>query len=182
DLLLCGEGSAARPRIYGESDAERLQIGVVLWARFLLWRDKRSRKPRVCNDAIEREKSSSQTNTPEYDRTSDRMDSLSQRDQAGNARDYQRQQAHRYQHSKGDDYFPRAGIRSCRGGFHDSLSLLCIWDGGLQSKAATLRIRLGNARASRAMPVRLGLVASRRKNFFDFPIVTCHALLRAGRI
>jgi hypothetical protein len=89
DLLLCGEGFASRPRIRGQSDAERLQIGVVLWARFLLWRDKRSRKLCVCNDAIEREKSSRQANTPEYDRTRDRVDSLSQRDQAGNAGNYQ---------------------------------------------------------------------------------------------
>src|SRR4029434_3720891 len=98
DLLLCGERLASRPRIYGESDAERLQIGVILWARFLLWRDKRRGKHYVCNDAIEREKSSSQSNTPEYDRAGDRMDSLSQRDQAGNAGDYQREQADRYQH------------------------------------------------------------------------------------
>src|SRR6266496_6221621 len=135
DLLLCGERSASRPRIYGKSDAESLQIGVVLWARFLLWRDKRSRKSCVCNDAIEREKTGCQTNTPEYDCTCNRVDSLSQGNQAGNARDYQREQTHRYQHSEDDDYFPRAGILGCcDGGFHDSLSLLCTWDGALQSK------------------------------------------------
>src|SRR4029453_13498171 len=134
DLLLCGETLASRPRIYGESDAERLQIGVVLWARFLLWRDKRSRKPRVCNDAIEREKSCSQANTPEYDRAGDRMDSFSQRDQAGNAGDYQREQADRYQHSQDNDYFPRAGILGGVVGFHDSLWLLCTRGDGLQSK------------------------------------------------
>src|SRR6266480_100010 len=135
DLLLCGEGFASRPRIYGKSDAESLQIGIVLRAGFLHWRDKRSGKLCVCNDAIEREESGSQTNTPEYDCTSDRVDSLSQRDQAGNARDDQGEQADRYQHSKDDDYFPRAGILGCcDGGFHDSLSLLCTWDGALQSK------------------------------------------------
>src|SRR6266480_2779571 len=134
DLLLCGEGSASRPRIYGKSDAERLQIGVVLWARFLRWRDKRRGKLCVCNDAIEREKSSSQANTPEYDRPSDWMDSLSQRDQAGHASDYQREQTHRYQYSDNHDYFLRAGILSYDGGFHDSLSLLCTWGGALQSK------------------------------------------------
>src|SRR4029453_14770112 len=85
DLLLCGERLASRPRIYGEADAERLQIGVILWARFLLWRDKRRGKPCVCNDAIEREKSSSQANTPEYDRAGDRMDFLSQQNKPGNA-------------------------------------------------------------------------------------------------
>src|SRR6266850_6913456 len=103
DLLLCGEGSASRPRIYGKSDAESLQIGVVLRARFLHWRDKRRGKLCVCNDAIEREKAGCQTNTPEHDAASDRMDSLSQGDQAGNARDDQREQTHRYEHSKDDD-------------------------------------------------------------------------------
>ena len=93
-----------------------------------------SRKPRVCNRAVEREKSSSQANTPEYDGAGDRMDSLSQRDQAGNARDYQREQAHRYHRNEDDDYFLRAGILGCGGGFHDLLSLLCTWDGALQSK------------------------------------------------
>src|SRR6266487_1186814 len=102
DLLLCGEGSASRPRIYGKSDAESLQICVVLWTRFLLWRDKRRGKLCVCNSAIEREKAGCQTNTPEYDCTCDRVDSLSQRDQAGNASDDQREQTHRYQHS--EDY------------------------------------------------------------------------------
>src|SRR6266446_8872396 len=134
NLLLCGEGFTSRPRIYGESDPESLQIGVVSRAGFLLWRDKRSRKSCVCNGAIEREKSSSQANTPEYDCASNRMDSLSQRDQAGNARDYQREQTHGYHHGKNDDYFPRTGILGCCSGFHDSLSLLCTWDGGLQSK------------------------------------------------
>jgi len=102
-------------------------------ARFLLWRDKRSRKSCVCNDAIEREKTGCQTNTPEYDCTCNRVDSLSQGNQAGNARDDQREQTHRYQHSEDDDYFPCAGIMGC-GGFHDSLSLLCTWRGRLQSK------------------------------------------------
>src|SRR5438552_13541646 len=133
DLRLCGEGLASRPRICCESDAESLQIGIVCRTGFLHWRDKRCGKPCVCDDAIEGEKSSSQANTPEYDRTSDRMDPLSQGDQAGNARDYQREQTHRYQHSEGDDYFPRARILG-GGGFHDSLSLLCIRHGALQSK------------------------------------------------
>jgi hypothetical protein len=135
DLLLCGEGSASRPRIYRKSDAESLQICVVLWTRFLHWRDKRRGKPCVCDDAIEREKAGCQANTPKYDCTCDRVDSLSQGDQAGNAGDDQREQADRYQHSEGDDYFPRAGILGDGGGgFHDSFSLLCTWYGGLQSK------------------------------------------------
>jgi hypothetical protein len=62
------------------------------------------------------------------------MYSLSQRNQAGKARDYQREQAHRYHHSEDDDYFPRARILRWDGGFHGLLSLLCTWGGGLQSK------------------------------------------------
>src|SRR6266536_6354658 len=134
DFLLCREGLASRPRIYGESDAERLQIGVVPRARFFLWSDERSRKSCVCNDAIEREKAGCQTNTPEYDCTCDRVDSLSQRDQAGNASDDQREQTHRYQHSEDYDYFPCAGILGYGGGFHSLSFLLCTWHAGLQSK------------------------------------------------
>ena len=122
DLLLCREGFASRPRIDSESHAERLQIGIVLWARFLLWRDKRSGKLCVCNDAIESKEAGCQTNTPEYDRPSDRMDSLSQRDQAGNARDDQREQADRYQDDEGNNNSSRAGIL---GRLHSLSSLVC---------------------------------------------------------
>jgi hypothetical protein len=62
------------------------------------------------------------------------VDSFSQRDQAGHASDYQREQTHCYQHSEDDEYFPRAGILRYDGGFHNSLSLLCTWNSALQSK------------------------------------------------
>src|SRR5947199_6651346 len=127
NFLLCREGFSSRPRICGESDAESLQISIVCGAGFLFWRDKRRGKLCVCNDAIQREKSSSQANTPEYDRSSDWMDSLSQRDQAGHASDYQREQTHRYQHGDNHDYFLRAGILSYGCVFHDCCKYSACW-------------------------------------------------------
>lgn len=89
--------------IYGESDPENLQIGVVLWAGILLWGDEGSGKPCICNCTVEREKSSSSANAPEYDCPGDRMDPLGKGDQAGNTCNYQRHQANRHQHSADDD-------------------------------------------------------------------------------
>jgi hypothetical protein len=103
DLLVGDKGHMPRPWIYGESDPERLQIGIVLWAGILLWRDEGSRKSCICNCAIEREKSSSSANAPEYDRPSYRMNPLGKGDQAGNTCNYQRQQANRHQHNAADD-------------------------------------------------------------------------------
>src|SRR5437660_12817854 len=103
DLLISNKRHMSCPWIYGESDPERLQIGVVLWAGILLWRDEGSRKPCICNCAVEREKSSSSANAPEYDCPGDRMESVGQRDQAGNACDYQRHEANAYQHCEGND-------------------------------------------------------------------------------
>ena len=76
DLLVGDKWHMSCPGIYGESDPESLQIGVVLWTGILLWRDERSGKPCVCNRAVEREKSSSSANAPEYDCPGDRMDPL----------------------------------------------------------------------------------------------------------
>lgn len=91
------------PWVGGEPDPESLQIGVVLWAGILLWRNKGGGKPCICDRAVEREKPGGSANTPEYDRPSDRMDPLGQRDQAGNACDDDREQAHGHQHSEADD-------------------------------------------------------------------------------
>src|ERR1700730_15359916 len=85
DLFLGDECQIACPRISSESDTKSLQIGVVLRTGVFLRRDKGSGKPRVCNRTVEREKSSSQANGPEYDRASNWMHSISQGDQAGNA-------------------------------------------------------------------------------------------------
>src|SRR4029450_5464503 len=83
DFFRRDERQIACPRVCGESDTKSLQVGVMLRTGILLRWDKRSGKPCVCNRTIEREKSSSQANSPEYDRASDRMDSVCQRDQAG---------------------------------------------------------------------------------------------------
>src|SRR5206468_12160541 len=57
DLLIGGKRHMSCPWIYGESDPESLQKGVVLWAGILLWRDEGSGKPCICNCIVEREKS-----------------------------------------------------------------------------------------------------------------------------
>src|SRR5881392_4340914 len=118
DLLIGGKRHMSSPWIYGESSPESLQKGVVLWAGILLWRDEGSRKPCICNCIVEREKSSSSANAPEYDCPGDRMDPLGKGDQAGNTCNYQRHQANRHQHSEHDDYFSRARTLDCGIGLH----------------------------------------------------------------
>ena len=78
DFLLRDDRQVTCPWICGESDTKSFQIGVVLrTGMFLRW-DKRSRKPCICKRKVEREKASSQANSPEYDRASNRMNSVSQ--------------------------------------------------------------------------------------------------------
>src|SRR5207247_11120267 len=82
DLLIGGKRHMSCPWIYGESDPESLQKGVVLWAGILLWRDEGSGKPCICNCIVEREKSSSSANAPAYDCRSDSMNPLGKGDPA----------------------------------------------------------------------------------------------------
>src|SRR6266516_2480925 len=103
DVFPCDKRLISCSWVCGKPHAESLQIGIVLRAGIFLWRDKCSGKSCICNCAVEREKSSSSANTPEYDCPSDRMDSVGQRDQARHACDYQREQAHAYQYSQADD-------------------------------------------------------------------------------
>src|SRR6266545_1736279 len=117
DLFLADERQIACPRICGESDTQSFQKSVVVRAGILLGREKCRRKFAVCNRAVQRETSSSQANSPEYDCASDRMDSVSQRNQAGRAGDYQRNQADPYCQSEDDDHSPRTGIPGCGCGF-----------------------------------------------------------------
>src|SRR5437660_4730972 len=106
------------PRICGQSHPKSLQISVVLRAGILVRQDKCSGKSRVCNGAIERQKSSRSANTPEDDGSSDGMDSVGQRDQTRDARDYQRHQTDRYQYHQADDQLPSTRILYCSIGFH----------------------------------------------------------------
>ncbi len=78
-----------RARVRGESAAERFQILFVFRAELFFWRDQRSWKFRVSDRAIKGRPSSREDNTPEYDAARDRMNSVSQRNQTGNAGDYQ---------------------------------------------------------------------------------------------
>src|SRR5207245_6485543 len=103
DVYSCEKRLISCSWVCGKPHAESLQIGIVLRAGILLWRDESSRKSCVGNRAVEREKSSRSADTPEYDCPSDRMDSVGQRDQAGNACDYQRHEANAYQHCEAND-------------------------------------------------------------------------------
>ena len=87
DLVLGNDRQIARPRICGETCTERLQIRVVFRTEVVLRWAKRRRKSCVGNRIVECEKSGSQANTPEYDCAGDRMDSVSQRNHAGDTCD-----------------------------------------------------------------------------------------------
>jgi hypothetical protein len=78
DLFPGDERQIACPWICGESDTKSLQVRVMLWTEIFLRWDKRGGKSRVCDRTVEREKSSSQANNPEYDRASNWMDSVCQ--------------------------------------------------------------------------------------------------------
>src|SRR6266404_1768885 len=122
---------ASRPWVGSQAQAECLQKGVVFRARLFLGRDKRSRKPCVCDHAIKGEEAGCEDERPENDTAGNRMNSLGQRNQTGNARDDHREQAHRYQDDEGNNDSPRAGIL---GRFHSLSSLVCIWHSRVQSK------------------------------------------------
>src|SRR5438874_2447403 len=110
DLFLSIHRLASRPWIGGQAQAECLQKRVMFRARLFLRRDKRSRKPCVCDHAIERKEAGGQANTPEYDAAGNRMNSLGQRNQTGNTGNDQREQTNGYQDDERDNNFPCAGI------------------------------------------------------------------------
>src|SRR5438128_1590409 len=85
-----------------EMDAERFQILFVFRAELFFWRDQRSWKFRVSDHAIKGCPSGREDNTPEYDAAHDRMNSVSQRNQTGNAGNDQREDADRQQHNQRD--------------------------------------------------------------------------------
>src|SRR5207245_7340547 len=89
DFFLRGERLAARPRIRGEPNAKRFQIRIMFRTELFFWRDQRSWKFRVSDHTIKGRPSGREDNTPEYDAARDRMNSVSQRNQTGNAGDYQ---------------------------------------------------------------------------------------------
>ena len=89
DLFLRGERFTARARVGGESAAERFQILFVFRAELFFWRDQRGWKFRVSDQRIEGRPGGREDERPEYDAARDRMNSVSQRNQTGNAGDYQ---------------------------------------------------------------------------------------------
>lgn len=115
DLFFSIHGPASRPRVGGQAQAECLQKRVVFRARLFLGRDKRSRKPCVCDHAIERKETGCEDERPENDTAREWVDSLGQRNQTGKPGNDQREQADRYQDGERDNNFPRAGILI---GFH----------------------------------------------------------------
>src|SRR5437667_9214235 len=120
DLLPCGKSHMPCPWVCSEADPKSLQIGVVLWAGIFLWRDKRSGKSCVCDHAVQGEKPSRSANTQERDCTSDRVDPLSQREQAGNPCDDDRDKAYRHQCSKVVDHFSHTLIMQSTIRCHDA--------------------------------------------------------------
>ncbi len=94
---------------------------VVLRTELFLWRNQRRRKFCVSDHAIKRKKTGCEDKRPEDDATGEWMNSLSQRNQTGNAGDDQREQANRHQHDKRNNDFPRAkGLLCCGFNLHDS--------------------------------------------------------------
>jgi len=124
---------AARPRISRESDAERFEICIVFRTELLLWRNERSWKFCVSDRAVEREETGCENERPKNNATGDRMDSLGERNQAGNAGDDEREQANRHQDDQRDNDSPRVKVLLWRRhSVHRSWSLVSTGLGRVQ--------------------------------------------------